>query len=136
MSEKNNKKLVFVYNATSGILTGIKDYFVKAFKPSSYQCNLCAVTYGAFGMKKEWKNFTKDLDVPVDFMKKDKFSFEFLHIDEFEEKYEVQNAKFPCAYIKDESGLKLIISQDEMNSVKSIDDLKALVIKKVEDFAI
>ncbi len=136
MSDDKEKKLIFIYNATSGTLTGIKDYFHKAFKKSTYQCRLCAVTYGAFGMKKEWKNFTKDLDVPVDFMKKDKFSFEFLHKDEFKEKYNINNAKFPSAYLETESGLELFITQDEMNFIKSIDELKTLVIKKVEEFAL
>ncbi|MFX1532303.1 MAG: hypothetical protein ACFFBC_14395, partial [Promethearchaeota archaeon] len=61
----NEKKLVFVYNADSGgFITGLKDTLHKTFRKSTYQCNLCQVTFGAFGMKKEWKNFVNDLDVP------------------------------------------------------------------------
>ena len=90
MSDDKEKKLIFIYNATSGTLTGIKDYFHKAFKPSTYGCQLCAVTYGAFGMKNDWKKFIKDMDVPVNFLKKDKFKFEFLHRDEFHEKYKTE----------------------------------------------
>jgi hypothetical protein len=129
-------KLLFVYNAESGgVFTGFKDTLHKTFRKSTYQCNLCAVTFGAVGMKKEWKNYVDDLNVPVEFnKKKDKFKFEFLHRDEFEEKYMVENAKFPSAYLYDGIALQLFISQEEMNAVKSIDELKALVDNKIEKF--
>jgi hypothetical protein len=135
LSENDEKKLIFVYNADSGgFFTGLKDTFHKTFRKSTYQCNLCAVTFGAFGMKKDWKNFVNDLDVPVEFKKKDKFQFEFLHKDEFNEKYKVKDAKFPSAYILDSSSLELFISQDEMKAVKTIDELKDLVNQKIEKF--
>ena len=137
MSEEPEKKLVFVYNADAGgFYTGLKDTLHKTFRKSTYQCNLYQVTFGAFGMKKEWKNFVNDLDVPVEFKKKDKFKFEFLHKDEFNQKYDVKDVKFPSAYILDKSGLELFISQDEMNAVKSINELKDLVNKKIEQFDI
>ena len=135
MNEENKKQIIFIYNANSGVVISIKDFFHKAFRKSTYQCNLCAVTFGAFGMKKEWKDFVSDLDVPVEFIKKDKFTFEFLHKDEFTEKYSLTDAKFPSAYLKKDSLLKLFISQDEMNSVETIDELKALVNKRLEDLA-
>ena len=137
MSEEDGKKLIFVYNADSGgFFTGLKDTLHKSFRRSTYQCNLCAVTFGAFGMKKEWKNFVNDLDVPVEFKKKDKFEFEFLHKDEFSERYNVTNAKFPSAYLLDKFRLDLFINQEEMNAVKSIDELKELVSQKMEKFGL
>ncbi|MFW9877418.1 MAG: hypothetical protein ACFFG0_30380 [Candidatus Thorarchaeota archaeon] len=137
MIEDDGKKLIFVYNADSGgFFAGLKDTLHKTFKKSTYQCNLCAVTFGAFGMKKDWKNFVNDLDVPVEFKKKDKFQFEFLHKDEFSDKYNVVDAKFPSAYLLDKSGLDLFISQAEMNAVKTIDELKDLVNKKLEKFGL
>jgi len=135
MSEELEKKLIFVYNAESGgVFTALKDTLHKTFRKSTYQCNLCAVTFGAFGMKRDWKNFVNDLDVSVEFKKKDKFKFEFLHKDEFNQKYDVKDAKFPSAYLLDKTGLDLFITQDEMNAVKSIDELKELVNKKIEEF--
>ncbi|MFW9828899.1 MAG: hypothetical protein ACFFEY_15020 [Candidatus Thorarchaeota archaeon] len=137
MSENEEKRLIFVYNADSGgFFAGLKDTLHKTFRKSTYQCNLCAVTFGAFGMKKDWKNFVNDLDVPVEFKKKDKFQFEFLHKDEFNEKYNVKDAKFPSAYILDSLGLDLFISQDEMNAVKTIDELKDIVNQKIEKFGL
>lgn len=77
-----------------------------------------------------------DLDVPVEFKKKDKFNFEFLHKDEFTQKHIVNDAKFPSACLLDASGLDLFISQDEMNAVKFIDKLKNLVNQKIEKFGL
>ncbi|MFW9902634.1 MAG: hypothetical protein ACFFDY_15305 [Candidatus Thorarchaeota archaeon] len=135
MIEEDGKKLIFVYNADSGgFFTGFKDTLHKTFRKSTYQCNLCAVTFGAFGMKKEWKTFVNNLDVPVEFKKKDKFKFEFLHKDEFNEKYNIVDAKFPSAYLLDKTGLEVFITQEEMNAVKSIDELKELVNQKTENF--
>jgi hypothetical protein len=135
VSQPVENKLIFVYNADAGgAFTALKDALHKTFRKSTYQCNLCQVTFGAFGMKKDWKNYVNDLDVPVEFKKKDKFQFEFLHRDEFEEQYNVKDAKFPSAYLLGDSGLDLFISQEEMNSVKSIDELKELVDKKLEKF--
>jgi len=131
---RSERKLVFVYNANSDAISLVKDFWRKLLKPSTYECNLCAVTFGAFGMKKEWKNFVNDLDVPVEFKKKDKFKFEFLHKDEFNQEYNVADAKFPSAYVLDQSGFKLFISQDEMNSVKSVNELKNLVDTKIKKF--
>lgn len=133
MSEEPEKKLIFVYNADSGgFFTGLKDTLHKTFRKSTYECNLCQVTFGAFGMKKDWKNYVENLDTPVEFFKKDKFKFEFLHRDEFKGKYLVENAKFPSAYIEADNGLELFISQEEMNVIRSIDELKDLVEEKLE----
>ncbi|TFG03412.1 MAG: hypothetical protein EU542_02260 [Promethearchaeota archaeon] len=135
MTKDEETMLIFVYNADSGgVFTGLKDTLHKTFRKSTYECNLCQVTFGAFGMKKDWKNFVNDLDVPVEFKKKDKFKFEFLHKDEFSEKFKVSDAKFPSAYVLENGTLKLFISQDEMNSVKEIEELKNMVIAKIEEF--
>jgi hypothetical protein len=137
MGDEPETKLIFVYNADSGgIFTGLKDTLHKTFRKSTYPCNLCQVTFGVFGMKKDWKNFVNDLDVPIEFKKKDKFRFEFLHKDEFNEKFKVKDAKFPSAYLLENRTLKLFISQKEMNSVEEIDELKNLVIAKIQEFSL
>ena len=118
----DERKLVFIYNADSGLLNAVKDYFHKKRSPDTYECNLCMQTFGGFSMKKDWKSYINDLDVPT----------EFLHKDEFEKNYDVKNAEYPSAYLRNGSGMKLIISKDEMNNVKSLDEMKELVSKKLE----
>ena len=57
----------------------------------------------------------------------------FLHKDEFNEKFTFEGAKFPSAYISNSSGLTLLISQEEMNSLTNLDDLIELVDKKLAE---
>ncbi|MBY8992446.1 MAG: hypothetical protein KGD58_16995 [Candidatus Lokiarchaeota archaeon] len=117
----NEKKLVFVYNADSDVISIVKDFWKKMLRPSSYECNLCATTFSTFGMKKDWKKFINKLDIEA----------EFLHRDEFEEKYDVPDAKFPSAYLKNGTSFDLLINQEEMNKVKSLDEMEALVLAKL-----
>jgi hypothetical protein len=117
LSENNNDRLIFIYNADSGILNTLKDFWHKTLRPSTYQCNLCQTTYGTFGVKKEWKSFVNELEIDS----------EFLHKDEFLEKYDVKDAKYPSAYILKNGNLTLFISQEEMNKVASLTEMENLV---------
>lgn len=114
-------ELVFIYNANSGVISTIKDIWKKILRPSSYQCNLCTQTFGVFSMKKDWKEFIKRLKINV----------EFLHRDEFEEKYKIDDAKYPSAYLKQNGILSLLITQEEIDSVKSLDEMETLVLGKI-----
>jgi len=116
-------KLVFIYNADSGPISLIKDFFHKILKPSTYECNLCAVSFGNFSMKKEWKNYIDNLAVPT----------EFLHRDQFLRQYSIKNAKFPSVYIRRDSKLELFISQDEMNELQSVEELIRIVHEKLRE---
>ena len=121
LSENKGKKIIFVYNANSGVVSVVKDFWKKILRPSSYECNLCMQTFSTFGMKKGWKNFIQNLDIET----------EFLHRNDFEKRYEILDAKFPSAYIQSNGNLTLFISEDEMNSVKSLNEMETLVSKKV-----
>ena len=118
----NIRILVFVYNADSGAINLVKDFWKKMLKPSSYECNLCMQTFGTFGVKKDWKKFITSIEIDT----------EFLHKDEFEEKYGILDAKFPSAYLNENGKLTLTISSDEMNSAKSLDEMEALVLSKIK----
>ena len=117
-----------MYNADSDYFSLVKDFFHKAFRPSTYDCNLCGITYSFkdLGMKKDWKNFIRALNI----------SSVFLHRDEFKEDYGVEDAKFPCAYVKNEEDLKLFISQEEMNKLENLQELKDLILEKGEKLGI
>lgn len=118
----DDRKVVMIYNADSGLINGIKDYFHKKRNPETYGCNLCLQTFSGISMKKDWKSYIKNLDIPT----------EFLHKDEFEKKYNVKDAKYPSAYLQNGSSMKILISVDEMNKVKSLDEMKDLLSKKLE----
>ena len=118
----DNRKIIFIYNANSGLINAVKDYFHKKRSPETYECNLCMQTFSGVSMNKSWKSYINDLDIPT----------EFLHRDEFEKKYDVKDAKYPSAYLRNGSIMKVFITVDEMNKVKSLDEMKDLVSKKLE----
>lgn len=115
------KKVIFVYNANSGLASVVKDFWKKILRPSSYDCNLCMQTFGIFGVKKDWKKFIQDLNIET----------EFLHKDEFEKKFEITNANYPSAYIENNGNLSLFITVEEMNTVKSLEEMEELVSEKI-----
>lgn len=125
VSEQRDKEetLIFVYNADSGLFNELKDYVHKAVSPTTYGCNLCAVTFGSLGMKRDWKSFIEGLDLPV----------EFLHRDEFSEHYPSKDEKFPAAFVRKGSDISLLIAHTEINKAKSVDDLIQLVTQRVKE---
>jgi hypothetical protein len=119
MAEKQGK-IVFVYNAESGIFNAVADYAHKTLSPDTYECNLCQLTYG-MTMNKEWKQFIAELPYEV----------AFLHRDEFYEAYDRDDTAFPAAYFQTDEELSLFISQDDINQQKTLKDLIELVKNKV-----
>ncbi len=109
--------IVFVYNADSGLFNTLTDIAHKAFAPETYSCNLCAITFGLFGMREEWKGFLETLDNGM----------EFLHRDELGERYGITGIELPAIFIKHADTLKLWISATEINACSNIDELKQLI---------
>ena len=91
----NYSKLIFVYNADSGVLNAVKDAVHKIFKPQTYGCNLCAVTFGPVSMKSEWGRYIEALPVSV----------EFLHRNEFIKQYGADNKSNIQAHLNSRSTL-------------------------------
>lgn len=115
-------KIIFVYNANSGAMNSLMDLVHKAVSPSTYQCNLCAVTYDAFGVRSEWKSFVDQLPCAV----------EFLHKDELEERYGITDIALPAAFVESEAGeLETWIRAETINGLTSVDELKSLVKRKL-----
>jgi hypothetical protein len=117
-----DEKLVFTYNADSGIFSTIEDYFHKIIKPQTYQCSLCSLTFGNLGMKPKWKEFIEGLPIPV----------EFLHRDEFISKYPEKKQEFPCAHIQRGSEMLPLVTKEEMNGFKTLDELIAVVKERLK----
>ncbi len=122
MNENNDEKLIFIYNANSGLVNTIKDFWHKALRPSTYNCNLCQTTFGVFGAKKEWKSFVNGLGIDS----------EFLHKDEFLEKYNIKDAKYPSAYMMKNGNLSIFITQAEMNKVVTLAEMEEMVSSKLK----
>jgi hypothetical protein len=112
--------IVFVYNADSGLFNTLTDIAHKIFAPQTYECNLCAITYGNFGMRDEWKEFLASVDAEL----------EFLHRDELSARYGITAAALPAIFRKDGESLILWITAAEINACGSIHELKSLITGK------
>ncbi len=108
-------KLVFVYNADSGLINTLIDIGHKAISPQTYECNLCGLTFGLVGEHKQWKKFREESNTEM----------EFLHRDEFEQKYS-RKFEYPVI-LKEDNDLSVMISQAELNEIKTLDELRAQV---------
>jgi hypothetical protein len=105
--------LIFVYNADSGVLNLLKDLWIKTVTPEKYECQLCAVTYGPTGMRREWKEFIGTLDREV----------RFLHRDELEREFGATGLEFPAAFQLEDAELRPLIEACEMRAFGTLDDL-------------
>lgn len=113
---RNYMKILFVYNADSGLLNALKDTIHKAVSPKTYACNLCRVTYGAISTQDEWKEFIAELPHDVSFM----------HRDEFIRTYPDVSVHLPAVFSVDGSP-QVLVSAKEMNGAKTIRDLIGIV---------
>lgn len=113
--------ILFVYNAESGIFNTVTDIAHKIFSPETYTCNLCSLTYGTFTIRKEWQLYLEELEA----------DFEFLHKDELSEKYDITPIELPAVFLKQNSKLGLWITAEEINRCQSVDDLKALISRRL-----
>ncbi|MDH5392032.1 MAG: hypothetical protein OEY11_02475 [Gammaproteobacteria bacterium] len=110
------KKLIFVYNADSGLFNTVSDIAHKIFSPSTYACQLCAVTHSAFSMREEWKTFLQSIDIEL----------EFLHRDEWKRQYPDLDYELPAVFYSNDS-VDLLINSEAINQCQSMQDLKTLI---------
>ncbi|WP_290699076.1 GTPase [Lacinutrix sp.] len=106
-------KLIFVYNANSGIGNTLLDVAHKIFSPKTYNCNLCAITFDTFSENKNWKAFRIESNV----------NMEFLHIDEFEKLHPKTDYNYPIILTEDKNELSVFLLAEELNTIHSTEAL-------------
>ena len=105
-------KLIFIYNADSGMMNTLLDIGHKVVNPDTYSCNLCKLTYGTFKENARWKKFREESD----------HEMKFFHKDEFEKEYGVK-FEYPIILREDGGDLQEVISKTHLESFKSLDEL-------------
>ncbi len=107
-------RILFVYNADGGLLNGALDLLHKTFSPSTYACQLCAITYDTLGMKPRWRSYVATLPHPVVFHHRDDFAAAF------------PNTRVPLpAVLLDRGGeLDTLIPAERFRELRSLDDLE------------
>lgn len=116
------KEMILVYNAYAGIYPGIVDFVHKEMFPKSYPCNLCYLTFGTFSMKPEWKEFLESLP----------YKKTELHKDKFKRRYLPEDLPLPVILISNGKTVEILISAEEINQRKTLQQLKELVQLKIE----
>ncbi len=121
-----NNKVVFVYNANSGVKNIILDSVHKLVSPQTYKCNLCAITHGLFSAKKEWKSFVDE----------HKDQLVFLHKDEFENLYKSKfhqyKLSYPIVLLMQQDFTEILITPQELNKLKTLPQLINLLTKRLK----
>lgn len=114
------KQLILVYNANSGWHNSLIDSLHKVVSPKTYDCNLCAITFGVFFEKEIWKKFRTEANIELQFLHKN----EFLDAYKPKEKYD-----FPIIFKSEGNILEVLLKSQEINALKKPQDL----INKIKD---
>ena len=105
-------KVYFVYNAENDFISVMGDFFHKSLSPKTYPCSLCGLTYGLAFKKKIWRNFLDSLE----------FSHEFLYRNQLNG-FNEGLGELPTVLIGNKENFTVLLSSDEMNKMKNIDEL-------------
>ena len=105
--------LVFVYNADSGVVNTLLDSAHKILSPSTYECQLCELTYGVFKENEAWKMFRESLSEDV----------QFLHRDEFEKQFQ-ESFEYPVLLRKNDGSFEVLLSAE---GFKKAGDTQSLI---------
>ena len=110
-------RLLFVYNADSGVLNMLMDWTHKIVSPSTYNCQLCALTYGNTGMRQQWRTFITNL----------RLESLFLHRDEFIKQYPLlKDTPLPCVLFEpknDPHAIRVLLDAETLNKQSTLDQL-------------
>lgn len=120
MEDARAQKLIFIYNADSGLRNMILDSAHKILSPNTYECSLCDITFGAFTENSVWKKFRKETNLDMQFLHKDEFSKAYAS--KFGYKF-----MFPIILTASDTGFDVFIKTEELDSLEDSGALIALI---------
>lgn len=115
-------KLIFIYNANTGVFNLAADIAHKLLSPGTYSCNLCSLTHNSFSEKKEWGEYIQGLNVET----------EFLHKDQFKKRH-LYGGSFPVIFIDENNKLTILIESKELASFTTMDELKSAIERALDE---
>lgn len=120
--DNNNSELVFIYNAKSGIINSLIDFTHKVISPDTYECNLCAITYGTFTKKNLWADYIESIPIASIFTYKDKIADKKL-----------DNVILPAVFLKKNDRFIQLISSIELNKLDNLEGLIVLLNARLKE---
>lgn len=110
-------RIIFVYNADSGLANSVFDHLHKVLSPSTYACNLCRLAYPGFTMAPAWKEFLASLPVEA----------EIHHRDTFRKAYGERPEPLPAVYRLSGGILSVVADGRALSSARTLDELVDLL---------
>lgn len=117
-------ELFFVYNAKMGFAHMLMDGLHKVIQPSTYACDLCAITYHAAGKRKDWKNFLQNINIPTRFYYANTLPVEF-----------DEDFDYPVVLRYENSSVSLILDKQDFAALNDLDEFIVLLIEKVPELS-
>ena len=97
------------------------DFAHKIISPNTYQCNLCSLTYGNFGIKKEWQDFLNTIQMETKFM----------YANQYQQLFPNQNQTFPAIFLVQNNQWKSLISPKDFEDLQTLQQLIQLLKSKL-----
>ena len=120
MKDSNIQKLIFIYNADSGLKNALLDSAHKILSPSTYDCKLCDITFGVFTEDKVWKKFREQTNLEMEFLHKDEYKKQYAS--KFGNKY-----TFPIILAQVDNDLQVFVGSKEMNNLEDAESLTKII---------
>ncbi|MCI5188831.1 MAG: GTPase [Candidatus Electrothrix sp. AS4_5] len=112
-------KIIFVYNAESGPINTLLDIGHKFLRPDTYSCTLCSLTHGVLREKEAWQQYRAATE----------HELEFLHKDEFEEKYGKRAGQGYPVILRSSASedlnedFEVLLATEEINALAGLEEL-------------
>jgi hypothetical protein len=113
-------RLLFAYNADSGLFNALADIGHKLFSPGTYACGLCALTHGLLTERAEWREFIASLEADC----------EFLHRDELRRRYPALAVELPAVLRVTDAGPAVCVDASTLSACRSLLDLKVVILRR------
>ena len=115
-----SKTLLIVDNIDSGVLPSLKDFSAGTAAASGVGTRtLSTMTHSPVGMKKEWKRFLKDLEIPSRTLERSEFTSEFGSGH--------PKMTFPVVLIQTGTELAVLLNTEEISRCRDLHDLILLL---------
>ena len=115
-------RLIFVYNADTGVWPWIEGMAQKLFAPERYPCSLCLLTYGRLMMHSDWRRFVFRLPLEKVFLHRDEAASKGLE------------AEWPAVLLDAGQGAPLVlVSAAELNAMQHRQALMAVLVERLKE---
>ena len=102
----------------------IMDGLHKSIRPSTYPCDLCAITYHSVGKRKEWRSFLKSLNINV----------RFYYLDSIPSEFDL-NFAYPAILRYENSSVSCILDKHDFESINDLSEFIVLLKQKVPELS-